>query len=256
LFRIIVQIALTVFSIIFFQKTATSQLTTVSGTVYDITKKTPIEAVSVLSTSGRGTSTDSLGRYEIVVNEKDSIYFSYLNRATAKYPVNSIQNLGSFDISILKKVQQLPTVFVKQRNYRMDSLQNRSEYEKIFNYKKPGFKTSLNPSPGNVAVGLDLDELINMFKFKKNKRMVAFQNRLLQEEKEKFVNHRFNKGLVRKLTGLNSPELDSFMIEFRPTLEMAEQFNDLEFGQFIVEAYKYYKAGIKINKAAFRREGQ
>ncbi len=255
MFRIILQIALVVSSIFLLQPLANAQLTTVSGTVYDITKKTPIEAVSVLSTSGRGTITDSLGRYNIVVNEKDSIYFSFLNRATPKYPVSSIQNLASFDISILKKVQQLPTVFVKQRNYRMDSLQNRQDYEKIFNYQKPGFKTSLNPTPGSMAVGLDLDELINMFKFKKNRRMLAFQNRLLHEEKEKFISHRFNKGLVKKLTGLTSPELDSFMVEFRPTLEMAEQFNDLEFGQFIVEAHKYYKAGIKINKAAFRREG-
>jgi hypothetical protein len=222
--------------------------------VYDITKTNPVEAVSVVSTSGRGTITDSLGRYSLVVNETDSIYFSFLNKATPKYAISSIQNLSSFDISIQKKVQQLPNVLVKQRNYRMDSLQNRLDYEKIFNYKKPGLSTSLNPSPGNVAVGLDLDELINMFKFRKNKRMVSFQNRLVKEEKEKYISHRFNKGLVRKLTSLPDPEIDSFMLEFRPTFDMATQFNELEFGQFIVEAFKYYKAGIKINKSAFRSE--
>jgi hypothetical protein len=235
-------------------KSGYSQLTTISGTVYDITKKTPIEAVSVLSTSGKGTATDSLGKYTLEVNETDSIYFSFLNKATPKYAVISIPNLGSFDISILKKVQELPAIFVKQRNYRMDSLQNRQDYDKIFNYRKPGFKTSMNPSPGNVAVGLDLDELINMFNFKKNKRMVAFQQRLLAEEQEKYLTHRFNKGLVRKLTGLTSPELDSFMLEFRPPLVMVQQFNDLELGQFVMEAFKYYKAGIKINRAALRRE--
>lgn len=113
----------------------------------------------------------------------------------------------------------------------------------------------MNQNPGGMAaVGVDLDELINMFQFKKNKRMLAFQKRLLAEEKEKYISHRFNKGLVRKLTGLNAPEIDSFMAEFRPTLEMTEQFNDLEFGQFIIEAYKYYKAGIKINRSVFRRE--
>jgi hypothetical protein len=169
--------------------------------------------------------------------------------------VSTIANPGSFDISILKKVQQLPSVFVKQRNYHMDSLQNRSEYEKIFNYQKPGFSTSMNSNPGGMAsIGVDLDELINMFKFKKNKRMVSFQRRLVNEEREKFVSHRFNKGLVRKLTGLNSPEIDSFMAEYRPTLDMALQFNDLEFGQFIVEAFKYYKAGVKLNRTMFLKE--
>jgi hypothetical protein len=228
-----------------------AQNITISGTVYDITKKTPIAYVSVLSTSGKGTETDSLGSYSITVKETDSIYFSFLNKATPKYPVTTIRNTDAFDISIMKRVQELPTVFVKQRNYRMDSLQNRMDYQKVFNFKKPGIGTSINPG---LAVGLDFDELLNMFKFRKNKRMVSFQRRLVNEEKEKYINHRFNKGLVTKLTGLRAPELDSFMNEFRPTLEMTQQFNDLEFGQFIVEAYKYYKAGIKIDKAVFRKE--
>lgn len=233
-----------------------SQLITVSGTVYDISKKSPVEFVSVLTTSGKGTMTDSLGRYSIAVNEKDSIYFSFLNKPTPKFSVKSIQNTEAFDISIMRKIKELPEVFVKQRNYHFDSLQNRLDYQKIFDYQKPGLKTSMNPNGESMAVGLDLDELINMFKFKKNKRMLAFQKRLVLDEQEKYVSHRFNKGLVRKLTGLDSPELDSFMTEFRPTYQMATEFNDLEFGQFIVEAFKYYKNGIKIDKQVFRREGE
>jgi hypothetical protein len=237
------------------QQIIVAQVITISGTVYDITKKTPIESVSVLSTSGKGTVTDSLGHYSLTVNERDSIYFSFLNKPTPKYAVSTIANPGAFDISIMKKVQQLPGVFVKQRNYRFDSLQNRTEYEKIFNYQKPGISTSMNANPGGMAsVGVDLDELINMFKFKKNKRMLSFQRRLVNEEQEKYISHRFNKGLVKRLTGLNPPEIDSFMAEFRPTLDMTMQFNDLEFGQFIMESFKYYKAGIKINRSVFRRE--
>ncbi|HEX8357850.1 MAG TPA: hypothetical protein VF610_10575 [Segetibacter sp.] len=243
-----------IFTFLLLQSVAHAQNVTVSGTVYDITKKNPIEAVSVISTSGAGTITDSTGFYSLTVSESDSIFFSYLNKATPKYPISGIQNLSSFDISIQKKVLQLPNIFVRQRNYQFDSVQNRLEYEKIFNYKKPGLSTSMNPSGGNVAVGLDLDELINMFKFRKNKRMVAFQSRLVKEEQEKYIDHRFNKGLVRKLTGLQSPQIDSFMVEFRPTLEMVSNFNDLELGQFVVEAFKYYKAGVKINKSVFRRE--
>lgn len=237
-------------------KKGLSQLITVSGTVYDITKKTPIEAVSVLGTSGRGTVTDSLGRYSLTLNETDSLYFSFLSKPTSKYAVRDIQNLATFDISILRKIKELPAVYVKQRNYHLDSLQNRLDYNKIFDYRKPGLRTSINPGGSGMAVGLDLDELINMFKFKKNKRMLSFQRRLEQDEKERYVNHRFNKGLVRKLTGLNSPEIDSFMVGFRPTFDMATQFNDLEFGQFVIEAFKYYKAGIKINRQVFNKDPQ
>jgi hypothetical protein len=240
----------------FITESGWSQLITVSGTVYDISKKTPIEYVSVVSTSGNGTMTDSAGRYSLTVKETDSIYFSYLNKATPGYAVKSIQNTEAFDISIMRKVKELPGVFVKQRNYHLDSLQNRLDYQKIFDYRKPGLKTSMNPNGQNMAVGLDLDELINMFKFKKNRRMLAFQKRLEVDEQEKYVSHRFSKGLVKKLTGLGSPEIDSFMTEFRPTYSMAVQFNDLEFGQYIVEAFKYYKAGIKVNREAFTRENE
>jgi hypothetical protein len=90
----------------------------------------------------------------------------------------------------------LPSVFVKQRNYRMDSIQNRLDYEKVFNYKKPGFSTSLNPNPGGTAgVGVDLDELINMFKFRKNKRMVASTGLLLNVDIYKYKTPLYNNAL-------------------------------------------------------------
>lgn len=228
----------------------------VTGTVYDITKKTPVEAVSVISTSGTGTITDSLGHYSLLVNQRDSIYFSYQNKPTPKYPVSGISNTAGFDISILKKVSELPNVFVKQRNYRQDSAQNRQDYAKIFDFRKPGLKSSMNPTPGSFGVGLDLDELINMFRFKRNRSMLAFQKRLLQEEKDKFIDHRFSKSLVRTLTRLTSPNLDSFMKEYRPTYEMVENLNDLEFGQFIVDAYKYYSTIKKRREGELRLTGQ
>jgi hypothetical protein len=253
LLRIAFKISFIVVSLLI-SKTGFCQLTTVSGTVYDITKKTPVEAVSVLSTSGKGTFTDLSGKYSLTLNETDSLYFSFLNKPTSKYLVKDIQNPGAFDISILRKIKELSGVYVKNRNYHLDSLQNRLDYNKIFEYRKPGLKTSMNPAAGGMAVGLDLDELINAFKFKKNKRMLAFQRRLQQDEKDRYINYRFNKGLVKKLTGLNSPQLDSFMAEFKPTFDMAAQSNDLEFGQFIVEAFKYYKSGIKMDRQVFKQD--
>lgn len=220
--------------------------------MYDITKKTPIEAVSVLSTSGRGTTTDSSGHYRLSVKYSDSIYFSFLNKSTPKYAVADLKNPESFDISIQKKIQQLPSVFIKQRNYRQDSMQNRLDYAKIFNYQKPGIGSTSN----GVTSGLDLDEFINMFSFRKNKRTLSFQRRLMLQEKENYVNHRFNKGLVKKLTSLNSPALDSFMVDYRPPYEMTVQMNDLEFGQFIIEAYKYFQQGIKVNRDLLKQIGQ
>lgn len=217
----------------------------VAGTVYDITKKTPLEVVSVLSTSGKGVVTDSLGRYQFLVNENDSIFFSYLNKETMKFPVKNISNLDAFEISLHIKINEFPMVTVRQRNYRLDSLQNRLDYAKIFNFKKPGIGLTSNPSPGGVGVGIDLESLINMFRFKRNRSILKVQERLLQEEQDKYVSHRFNKYFVRRLTQLQAEELISFMRIYRPSYEFTLQCNDLELGLYIQKCFGAYKKNKK-----------
>lgn len=212
----------------------------VAGTVYDISKKTPLEVVSVLSTSGTGAVTDSLGRYQILVNENDSIYFSYLNKETMKFPVRNISNFDAFEISLHIKINEFPMVTVRQRNYRLDSLQNRLDYAKIFNFKKPGFGLTSNPTPGGVGVGIDLESLINMFRFKRNRSILKVQQRLLQEEQDKYVNHRFNKYFVRRLTQLQAEDLNDFMRIYRPSYEFTLQCNDLELGVYIQKCFVVY----------------
>lgn len=224
---------------------------TVSGYVFDITKKTPLEAVSVLSSSGTGAVTDSFGRYKIVVRETDSISFSYLNKSTPKYPVATMPNLEAFDIAIHVKIAELPMVSIRQRNYRLDSIQNRKDYAKAFDFRKPGLKLN-NSGPGGVGVGLDLNELINMFRFRKNRNMLFLQKRLLQEERDKYITHRYNKYLVRSLTKLTGTELDSFMQLYRPTYEFVLQCNDLELGYYVQKCYEHYLRSKKQPKGDMR----
>jgi len=220
---------------------ADAQLYTVRGTVYDSTRTYPVEAVSVLSTSGRGTFTDADGKYVIEVNEKDSIWFSYLNKPTMKFPVLKIQNTLAFDISLQINIPVLKEVRIKQKNYKLDSIQNRTDYARIFNYQKPKIKT-VTPQYG-VGAGFDLDELINIFRFKRNKSMAAFQKRLLQEERDKFIDHRFNKLLVRRLTQLDGKDLDSFMLLYRPSYTFTLAASDYDFQSYIKQAGERYKHG-------------
>ncbi len=216
---------------------------TISGSVYDMSKTRPLEGVSVLSTSGKGTTTDMLGNYAIEVREKDSIYFSYLNKPTVKFAVTSIANINGFDISVHVPTNVLPEVRVMPPSYKFDSVQNRKDYAKIFNFRKPGLGiSSLPPGAGGAGVGLDLDELINVFRFKRTKSMLGFQRRLIQEEEDKFVDHRFNKIIVRKLTGLTGDELEKFMKMFRPSYEFTQVSSDYEFYYFIKQSFRQYRA--------------
>ena len=221
---------------------ATAQTYKIRGMVYDSSRNYPLEAVSVLSTSGTGAITNSDGYYEIEVMEKDSIWFSYLNKPTIKFPVLKIANPLSFDISLRINVPVLKEVKIRPGNYRQDSIQNREDYAKIFNYKKPGLSV-VTPQYG-VGAGFAINEIINAFRFRRNRSMRSFQDRLLAQEQEKFVSHRFNKALVRRLTLLTGAVLDSFMLVFRPPYLFAVMSNDYDFQKYIKDSLDRFKKGL------------
>jgi hypothetical protein len=228
----------------------------VSGTVYDLSKKIALEAVSVLSTSGTGTVTDQEGRYSLLVTPGDSIWFSYLNKPTSKYPVNAIPNINSFDISLHVAITTLPEVRVMPPNYRRDSIQNRLDYAKAFDFQKPGIGSVMSVGP-NGGAGLDIVEFINMFKFRRNRRMLAFQDRLLREEEERFIDHRFSRSLILKLTQLRGAELDTFIARYRPTVEFTQFSTDYEFQSYIKSCFFHYQRLQKIaGELQFKRDDE
>lgn len=212
----------------------------VSGRVFDVTQQKALEAVSVMSTAGGGTITDANGRYSIVVSDNDSIWFSYLGKPTPKFAVRSIPNTLNFEIALHVNITDLKQVTVRPRNYRMDSIQNRRDYAKAFDFHRPNLEslTSIGPAGG---VGLDINEFIRLFQFRRNRRMENFQARLLREETEKYIDHRFSRALIIKLTQLRGAELDTFIKYYRPTLEFTESTTDYEFQEYIKRAYLHYK---------------
>ena len=220
--------------------TAKAQLH-LSGTVYDSSKVNYVEGVRVVSTGGMFTITDSMGRYTILVSEKDSLLFFYHNKPTQKFVVKDIPDPAHFNISlhvtVKGKYSTLKEVVVRTRWYRLDSLENRENYADIFGYRKPGLSTSIVPGGG---VGADINELINIFRFKRNRRLKAFQNRLEKEEEEKYVNFRFNKNFVRRVTQLKGEALDSFMVKYRPSYEFSVNADEISFNRYILNSSYFF----------------
>jgi hypothetical protein len=211
----------------------------VKGTVYDSSRVYPIEAVIIMSTAGRGAMTDSMGHYQIDVAENDSIWFSFQGKSTPRYAVLKIPDVTQFDIALRLKMDVMQEVRIRTRNYHLDSLQNRKDYAKIFNFHRPsiGTMTSIGPS----GAGIDIDELIRVFQFRKNRETEHFRERLIQEEHDKFIDHRFNKALVKRITGLDGTELDMFMLHYRPTYEFTSYANDYYFQLYIKNCFETYK---------------
>ena len=222
-----------------------AQSIVVSGNVYDISGRRPVEAVIVHSNSNQSV-TDSLGRYIITVKVKDSIWFSLFGKNTQKYSLDTIEDKHNFNIMIHVNGIDLPEVRVRNNNYRMDSIQNRYDYAKYFNYQAPGLKLAnnaslINPS-GGLSIGFDLVEMINMFRFKRNRNLGYLQKRLISQEQEKYVNYRFTKRFVQKITHLEGENLVQFMNFCKPSYEVLGLLNDLELGYYIQQKYLAYKS--------------
>ncbi len=225
-------------------KTGTAQIQ-LSGTVYDSTRRNLVMGVQVICTCGTMSFTDSVGNYSIYVGEKDSIFFFFSNKPTQKFAVSSIKDFSAFDISISMHVpgryKQLKEIIVYGKTRRQDSIENRLQYDKVFNTDKGGIRfTGANPEAG-MSAGLDLDALINVFRFRRNRSMAMFQQRLIKEEQDRYIDYRFNKTIVQRLTKLKEgPLLDEYMQLYRPEYDILTQIIDIELFQYIQGTAKRY----------------
>ncbi len=216
---------------------------TISGTVFDSSRITYVPGVKVINNAGKFAITDSLGNYTISVTEKDSLAFVFDGKSTIKFPIFNVSDPRHFDISLRVpykgKYKVMKEVVVHTKSYREDSLENRETYAKVFNYQKPKLQSSIDPSSG--VVGADVDQIINMFRFRHNKMMKKFQLRLEEQEQEKYINYRFNKTLVKRITHLEAEQLDMFMLRYRPSYEFTSNADELTFNQYILSCYYKYK---------------
>jgi len=222
---------------------AAAQLTII-GTVYDSTRLIPVKEVIINSTSGTTAISDTNGKYQIVTKENDSLTFIYNQKATLRFAVNKIENPANFEIAlhirVKEKYKTMKEVIVFSKNYRQDSLENRKQYASIFNYSKGGVKTSMDATTG--VAGLDINELVNLFRFRRNRQLASMQKRLKEQEEENYINYRFNKPTVKRITRLEGTDLDFFMKAYRPDFEFTKNSSMVLFYQYILNASYHYKA--------------
>jgi hypothetical protein len=97
-------------------------------------------------------------------------------------------------------------------------------------------------SIGPTGAGIDLDELIRVFQFRKNKSMEKFRERLEEQERQKFIDHRFNKALIKRLTGLEGADLDVFVLKYRPSYAFALTTSEYDFQMYIKKSFELFKS--------------
>jgi hypothetical protein len=206
-----------------------------------------VPEVAVYNTSGNKTFTDSSGSYHINVSEHDTLRFFYNGKFSYPFPVSQMADHSAFDISLKVRVTQkyklLKGVTVYTNSYKFDSLENRETYSKIFGNSNPTLRSQYED--GGPA-GLDINELIGIFQFRKNKRQLAFQKRLIDEEEERYIDYRFSSNTISRITGLKSPYLEEYKKLYRPSYFFTSNSSITQFYEYILSTSYTFKKDMGI----------
>ncbi len=270
---------------------------TIRGHVYNMQTSNPVFGAIISSSSGKTSLSNKKGEYIIAVLLNDTIWFAIGKRKSRNYLVKNIAKTEPFDVYLripddrepapdnnektrstlysfsenLKdssllfqgkdSANVLDPVSVLHRNYHDDSLRNRKEYEKYFNYKNP--KTKIKFSFGRkdtfdykaehmvpvvqlASIRLDVGDVYNILNKGSKKQNQMMKHNLLFNEQQGYIDNRFKNSTIVKYIGAQPDSiLSDFIQKYRPTYEQLVGMQEIELAMYIKNAFKNYSTKLK-----------
>ncbi len=214
----------------------------ISGIVVDKTTHQPI-AGALLSFDNITVRAGGLGRFEMTVPHlNDSLRvsaFAYKTTIVFIAPANT-----TLVIELEPKVTHLDVVTIHgNRDFKQDSLANRAAFAKQFNYKAPTLKDAFSDHPDKEPGELiSINPLLLIAALtKKNSPEYKFRQQLIGDEHEQYVDEKFNRGNVSRITGLKGDTLSTFMVQYRPGYQFTLKATDYEMEVYIKNCYKKFE---------------
>jgi len=216
----------------------------ISGIVIDKSSREPV-AGALVSTGEKTVRTDKLGEFEI--NESypaDSLKISALGYKTL---IIAISKTNEFiTINLEPKITNLNEVTIYgDKSFKKDSLANRQDFARQFNYKGPrvidAFTGGGNYVPGQL-ISINMLLLVQALT-KKSTPEYKFNKILLRDEHEQYVDEHFNRGKVSRITNLRGDTLLTFLVKYRPDYEFVLKATDYDMDVYIKDCYKKFERG-------------
>ena len=220
----------------------------VTGLVIDKVTRQPISGV-VIKAALVTTHTNQLGQFEIALaHPDDSLKITALGYQTLFVAAGKPNVL--LTIELTPKINNLNEVtIIGDRSFKKDSLANRADYARQFNYKGPRVIDAFTNGahfyyPGEFF-SVNLLVLVQALT-KKSTPEYKFNKLLIRDEHEQFVDEHFNRGIVSGITQLKGDTLAAFLLQYRPTYDFAKKSTDYDMEVYIRGCYKKFKdAGYK-----------
>jgi len=189
---------------------------------------------------GRHNVSDMGGNYKIAANPGDTVIFSSAGYVPDTVIVAGYMLEEKYLVALWPNVTRLQTVVVDEtHNYQMDSLQRREENRWILDRKHP--VRLWNEKRSADQPGFNFSPIGYFSKGERRKRRL--KKRLLEQEREYYIDSRFPIARVSQITGLTGDSLRTFMGRYRPSYEFCRRSNNQDIFLYINDRVREFRRG-------------
>ena len=176
------------------------------------------------------------GSYRIQAAPGDRVVFSYVGYISDTVPVTSVLLSGDYPVYLEVRPQTLQTVRVGQlSNYQLDSMARRQEYSWIYDH---GEQKLVEKERHGDGVGVNLAIFRNASTIDKQRERL--KKRLMKEEEDDYVDFRYSRDYVSRLTHLSGDSLSKFMANYRPSYEYCRKAATVDILIFVNDSFKKF----------------
>jgi hypothetical protein len=207
-----------------------------TGKVYVKGSSDTLISVSIHNiTAQRYDLSDEDGSYRIQVMPGDHVAFSSVGHKPDTITVTASMMTASYPVFLEIKAQTLQAARVEFTNYQLDSMDRRKEYAWVYDH---GQESKLEHERKSDGVGVTMNIFRNTSSAAKQRERL--QKRLSKEEQDYYVDFRYNKDYVGKITHLKGDSLKTFMQKFRPSYDYCRKAATVDILVYINDCYKQF----------------
>ena len=181
---------------------------------------------------------DMGGNYRIPAKPGDTNIFTSAGYKpdTAFAGAWMFQEQEGYTVYMDPNIVELPTVRVGDvSNYQLDSLKRKDEYAYLDQFHKVKLAGGKTFSDG---VGISFSPLDYFNRVQVQRRRL--QRRLTRDEKDYYIDSRFPRTYVARVTGLKGDSLQIFMYRFRPSYDFCRKASNEDILLYINASLKKY----------------
>ena len=209
-----------------------------TGKIYKANSTEHLVSVSIHNiTQQRYDLSEEDGSYRIQAAPGDHISFSSVGYKADTMTVTASFLTAAYPVYLDVRAQTLQSVRVGQfSNYQLDSMDRRKEYAWVYDHENTPHVARDRQGADGVGVTL------NIFRNTSTaaKQRIKLSKRLEKEEEEFYVDSRYNKDYVTKITRLKGDSLADFMRRYRPSYDYCRKAATVDILVYINDSYKQY----------------